>query len=50
MVVGHTVHDHITPRCEEKIWNIDTGMSRAYGGDIELLEIIDGEVLTVLRP
>jgi hypothetical protein len=25
-------------------------MSRAYGGNIELLEIVNDEVLTVLRP
>jgi hypothetical protein len=50
MVVAHTVHPRITPRCDGKVWAIDVGMSRAYGGNIELLEIVNDEVLTVLRP
>jgi hypothetical protein len=50
MVVAHTVHPNITPRCDNKVWAIDVGMSRAYGGNIELLEIVNDEVLKVLRP
>jgi hypothetical protein len=50
MIVAHTVHTKITPRCNDKVWAIDVGMSRAYGGNIELLEIVNDEVLTVLRP
>jgi len=50
MVVAHTVHPTITSRCDRKVWAIDVGMSRAYGGPIELLEIIDDERLSVLRP
>jgi hypothetical protein len=50
MIVAHTVHARITPRCEGKVWAIDVGMSRAYGGSIEVLEIVNDEVLTVLRP
>ena len=50
MIVAHTVHANITPRCDGKVWAVDVGMSRAYGGNIELLEIVNDEVLTVLRP
>ena len=50
MVVAHTVHETITPRCGDKVWAVDVGMSRAYGGRIELLNIIDDTVLSVLRP
>ena len=50
MIVAHTVHPRITPRCDGKVWAIDVGMSRAYGGSMELLEIVNDEVLTVLRP
>lgn len=50
MIVAHTVHKRITPRCGDKVWAVDVGMSRAYGGTIELLNIVDDEVLSVLRP
>jgi hypothetical protein len=50
MIVAHTVHPNITPRCNGKVWAIDVGMSRAYGGNIELLEILNDETLNVLRP
>jgi hypothetical protein len=50
MVVAHTVHQRITARCNGKVWAIDVGMSRYYGGNMELLEIVNDEVLTVLRP
>jgi hypothetical protein len=49
MIVAHTVHPRITPRCDSKVWAIDVGMSRAYGGNIEVLEIVNDEVLSVLR-
>ena len=42
-VIGHTVHDGITSYCDGRIWCIDTGMSSAYGGDVQVLEICDGE-------
>jgi hypothetical protein len=50
MIVAHTVHPTITPRCNNKVWAVDVGMSRAYGGKVEVLEIVNDEVLTVLRP
>jgi hypothetical protein len=50
MIVAHTVHDAVTARCGGQVWAVDVGMSRAYGGRIELLEIVDDETLTVLRP
>jgi hypothetical protein len=49
MVVGHTVQrDGITSACEEHVWRIDVGLSRAFGGPIQVLQIQDGRV-TVLR-
>ena len=40
MVVAHTVQPKITPRCGEKAWAIDVGISKYYGGDLQVLEII----------
>jgi hypothetical protein len=50
MIVAHTVHEEITARCDERVWAIDVGMSRAYGGRVEVLEIVDDSKLRVLRP
>lgn len=44
MVVGHTVQPTINAACEEQIWRIDVGMSKAYGGPIEVLEIVGNQV------
>jgi hypothetical protein len=49
MIVAHTVQPTITPYCDQKVWTIDVGMSRYYGGPIELLEILDDEVMSILR-
>jgi hypothetical protein len=49
MVVAHTVHPRITPRCDGRVWAVDVGMSRAYGGNVEVLEIVNDEALSVLR-
>ena len=50
MIVAHTVHEEITPRCSERVWAVDVGMSRAYGGRVAVLEIVDDAKLRVLRP
>lgn len=40
MVVGHTVQPTgITSACEGKVWRIDVGMARAYGGMIAALRL-----------
>ena len=49
MIVAHTVHAEITARCDEQVWAVDVGMSRAYGGQVQVLEIINDR-LRVLRP
>jgi hypothetical protein len=49
MIVAHTVHPEITARCDEEVWAVDVGMSRAYGGQVQVLEIV-GDRLRVLRP
>ena len=49
MIVAHTVQSTITGYCDNKVWAVDVGMSRFYAGLIEVLEIVDDEVLTVLR-
>jgi ABC-type protease/lipase transport system fused ATPase/permease subunit len=50
MIVAHTVHRDITARCDDRVWAVDTGMSRAYGGKIQILEIVDDRTLRVLQP
>lgn len=40
MVVGHTVQRNgISSACNDHVWRIDTGMSKAFEGKIEVLEI-----------
>jgi hypothetical protein len=49
MVVGHTVQHHgITSGCDERVWRIDVGLSRAFGGPVQALEI-RGDAVSVLR-
>lgn len=48
MIVGHTVQPQINGACENRVWRIDVGMSKAYGGPIQALEI-DGERVTILK-
>lgn len=49
MVVGHTVQrGGITSGCEDRVWRIDVGLSRYYGGDPEVLEIT-GDTVKKLR-
>jgi hypothetical protein len=44
MVVGHTVQEHgITSACDGKLWRIDVGLAKLYGGPIEVLEVGEGE-------
>lgn len=50
MIVAHTVHPEITARCDGRVWATDVGMSRAYGGPVEVLEIVNDSTLKVLRP
>lgn len=48
MVVGHTVQEGgISPACEGKVWRIDVGLAKAYGGPLEVLEIRGGEARVV---
>jgi hypothetical protein len=49
MVVGHTPQQHgITSSCDDKVWRIDTGMSRFYGGTVQVLEL-EGDRVTPRR-
>ncbi len=48
MVVAHTVQDSITSRCDGDVWAVDVGMSRFYGGEVQVLEILDDQVVAVL--
>jgi hypothetical protein len=47
MVVGHTVQPKINSRCSNRIWRVDTGISRAFGSGRDLkkrsqyMEILD---------
>jgi len=49
MVVAHTVQESITSYCDGKVWAVDVGMSRFYGGRPEVLEIMNDDVVTVIR-
>ncbi|HEY2734643.1 MAG TPA: metallophosphoesterase [Polyangiales bacterium] len=43
MVVGHTPQPHgISAACGEKVWRIDTGLSHAFGGPLQVLAIEAG--------
>lgn len=45
MVIGHTVQSNgITSACQNKVWRIDVGMARHYGGPSQALEIIGDQV------
>jgi hypothetical protein len=49
MVVGHTVQGHgVNSACDGKVWRIDVGLSRYFGGPLEALEI-RGDRLSVIR-
>jgi len=48
MVVAHTVRPLIAPRCQEQVWPIDVGISRYYGGVLQVLEIIDDRQIRVI--
>ncbi len=49
MVVGHTVQKQgINPACDGAVYRIDVGLSRYYGGPIQVLEI-KGDKIEVLR-
>lgn len=44
MVMGHTPQKpDISETCDGRAWRIDTGMSRHYGGRVEVLEIAEGK-------
>jgi hypothetical protein len=49
MVVGHTVQRRgVNSACDGKVWRIDVGLSRYFGGPIQALEI-RGDDVTPLR-
>lgn len=48
MIVAHTRHPEITAYCGNQLWATDTGMSRAYGGQIQILELVDDEVRGII--
>ena len=50
MIVAHTVKESISARCDEKVWLVDIGMSRYYGGKLQVLELINDEVTSVIEP
>jgi hypothetical protein len=49
MVVGHTPHEKgISSGCDGRVWWIDCGLSKVYGGPMQVLEI-RGDRVVVLR-
>lgn len=49
MIVAHTVQPEITALCGGRVWAADVGMSRAYGGPVQVLEIVGDRTVRVLR-
>ncbi|MFT3926259.1 MAG: shewanella-like protein phosphatase [Myxococcales bacterium] len=44
MVVGHTVQpEGVNAACDGRVWRIDVGLSRHYGGPVQALRIEKGE-------
>lgn len=43
MIVGHSVHPKVNAACDNQVWRVDVGMSRAYGGPVQVLEIKDDQ-------
>jgi hypothetical protein len=48
MVVAHTVRREILSRCDEQVWAIDVGISRYYGGELQVLEILNDQQTRVI--
>jgi hypothetical protein len=48
MVIAHTVRKAIVSRCDDQIWPIDVGISRYYGGALQVLEIVDDRKIRVI--
>lgn len=45
MVVGHTPQKTgITSACDERVWRVDVGMAKHYGGSVQVLEIVGDTV------
>lgn len=50
MVVAHTVQvPGIAARCDDRVWRIDVGLARHYGGPLEILEITGSTVRVLGR-
>jgi hypothetical protein len=53
MVVGHTVQQAgISSACSGRLWRIDVGLARAYGGPLQVLELgaaVDPKILSAPR-
>jgi hypothetical protein len=49
--VGHTVQrTGINAGCEGRVWRIDVGLAKHYGGRLEVLEIQQDRVRIVTPP
>jgi hypothetical protein len=50
MIVAHTVQESITARCDGRVWAVDVGLSRYYGGPLQVLEIINDGIPSIIQP
>jgi hypothetical protein len=50
MVVGHTVQDRgINSACDGALWRIDVGMTKVFGGPIQVLDVSAGKPISGSR-
>ena len=49
MIVAHSIQQSITARCDDQVWAVDVGMSRYYGGNLQVLQIIDDDIVSVIE-
>jgi hypothetical protein len=50
MIVAHTPQPGINAECGDRVWRVDVGLSKHYGGPTEVLEIIGPKVRVLKLP
>ncbi len=51
LVVAHTPQEQgVNAACDGRVWRVDTGMSKAYGGPVQVLEVRGGQARVLREP